>query len=556
MALPVLLTRKLRTLKNALLALRGWKLAKNLMFAGVGLLMLAALYGGFWRLLTYLEGVQLIGPMLSWKLTSMVLLMTFSMVIVSSIIISMTTLYYSSDLKFLFSCPLDLRAIFLDKSLETVFYSSWTLVLAILPYILALGRVKALGAGFYFSYALLMVPFVMLAGAVGILFSMLVMYSFPSSRTRDVTWLLGSLSVAFVYVAFRFSRPEKLLRPDSLQVVAQYIQYLQSPTAPYVPSWWVTRAMVAYSSGHWDTFAYSALVLAGAAAALYAGIYLLAGRVYMRGFSGAQSSPRFKGGRETLPEQRLAARWPALRAPFTLYWKDRLMLARDARYWSQIILIGALIAVYLFSIRQLPLDTADLKSLVSFLNVGVAGFVVAAIGLRFTFPAISLEGNSYWLLKAAPVTTASVMREKLLVSLVPSLLIGLVLITVSNHLLNADRFVSLLSTFTIIAASVVISCMGIGLGATFPDFNVENIHQLESSYGGFLYMACAMGYLSLLVAVEAWPVQMHFAERFGRANPWDMRAVALCAAVFAVLNLTAVYVPWKIGQRNLERHDV
>lgn len=554
--LNVLLERKVRSIFNTLLALRGWNLAKNLMFAAVGAAMLAALYAGFWRLLTYLEGVQLIGPILSWKLTSMVLLMTFSMIIVSSIIISMTTLYYSFDLKFLFSCPLDLRSVFLDKSLETVFYSSWTLVLAILPYILALGRVKALGAGFYLAYAGLMVPFVMLAGAVGILFSMTVMYSFPSSRTRDVTWLLGSLSVAFVYVAFRFSKPETLLRPDSLAVVAQYIHYLQSPTAPYLPSWWVTKAMTAYSAGNWGAFAASALVLCLAAALVYGLIYLLAGKFYMRGFSGAQSSPRFKGKRETLPEQRLGARFPAWRLPLTLYWKDRLTLGRDARYWSQIILIGALIAVYLFSIRQLPLDTPDIKSLVSFFNVGVAGFVVAAIGLRFTFPAVSLEGNGYWLLKSAPLTTAAVMREKLLVSLVPSLAIGLILITVSNRLLNADLFVSVLSTFTILTASVVISVMGIGLGAAFPDFKVENIHQLESSYGGFLYMACAMGYLALVVAIEAWPVQMHFAERFGRANPWDPRGVALCAGVFLLLNFTAVYVPWKIGLRTLERHEL
>ena len=554
--LNILLERKARTFLNTLLGLRGWKLAKNLMFAGVGLLMLSALYFGFWRLLNYLEGVELIGPILSWKLTSMVLLMTFSMVIVSSIIISMTTLYYSFDLKFLFSSPLDLRAIFMDKAFETVFYSSWTLVLAILPYIIALGRVKALGGGFYLAYGALMVPFVMLAGATGILFSMLVMYLFPSSRTRDITWLLGSLSVAFVYVVFRFSRPEKLLRPDSLEVVAQYIHYLQTPTAPYLPSWWVTKAMTAYSTGQWQAFAGSALVLCLAAAAVYACIWLLSGRLYMRGFSGAQSSPRFKGGRGTLPEQRLAHRFPGLRVPLTLYWKDRLALARDARYWSQIILIAALVAVYLFSIRQLPLDTPDLKSLVSFLNVGVAGFVVAAIGLRFTFPAISLEGNSYWLLKSAPATTASVMKEKLLVSLVPSVLIGLVLITASNRLLGADLFISVLSTCTILAASVVISVMGIGLGAVFPDFKVENIHQLESSYGGFLYMACAMAYLSLTVAVEAWPVQMHFAERFGRSNPWDLKGVLLCAGVFLLLNFTAAYVPWKLGVRNLERHEV
>ncbi len=554
--LNILIKRKFTSVINTLRSLRGWKLGKNLMFSGVGLLMLAALYGAFWRLLSYLEGVQLIGPILSWKLTSMVLLMTFSMIIVSSIIISMTTLYYSSDLKFLFSCPLDLRSVFLDKALETVFYSSWTLVLAIFPYILALGRVKALGAGFYLSYVLLMVPYVMLAGAFGILFSMLVMYSFPSSRTRDITWLLGSLSVAFVYVAFRFSKPEQLLRPDSLQVVAQYIEYLQSPTAPYLPSWWVTKAMVAYSAGHWLVFGVSALVLAASAAAIYAFLYFLSGRLYMRGFSGAQGSPRFRGGRELQPEQRLAAKWPALRSSLTLFWKDRLGMTRDARYWSQIILIAALIAVYLFSIRQLPLDTPDLKSLVSFLNVGVAGFVVAAIGLRFTFPAISLEGGSYWLLKSAPVSAAAIMREKLLLSLPSSVVIGLVLIVVSSRLLGADLFIFTLSTITILSASVVISVMGIGMGALFPDFKVENIHQLESSYGGFLYMACSMGYLALLVGVEAWPVQMHFAERFGRQNPWDLRAVALCAAVFLLLNFAALYLPWKLGLRNLERYEV
>ena len=81
--LKVLLKRKALTFKNRIKALKGWRLAKTLMFLLVGLVMLLALYDGFWRLLAYLEGVQLIGPMLSWKLTSMVLLITFSMVIVS-----------------------------------------------------------------------------------------------------------------------------------------------------------------------------------------------------------------------------------------------------------------------------------------------------------------------------------------------------------------------------------------------------------------------------------------------------------------------------------------
>ena len=552
----ILLKRKFICAVNSIKALRGWKLAKNLLFLGVGLLMLSIMYAGFWRLLKYLEAVQLIGPMLSWKLTSMVLLMTFSMVIVSSIIISMTTLYYSSDLKFLFSCPLSGMTIFLDKAIETVFYSSWTLLLAVLPYICALGRVKGFGAGFYVSYAALMVPFVLLAGAFGIIFSMLVMSTFPSSRTRDITWLFGSVSVAFVYMMVRFSKPERLLRPDTLAVVAQYIEYLQSPTARYLPSWWITRAMMAYSGGNWADFGFYAMILFASALVLYGFMYYLAGFVYAGGFSGAQSSAKFHGKNKMLWEQRLAQKSRRFKPALTLYWKDRLLLLRDARYWSQIILIAALIVVYLFSVRQLPLDTPDLKSLISFLNIGVAGFVVAAIGLRFTFPAISLEGSSFWLLKAAPVTASRIMTEKLALSALPSMLLGFVLISFSNYLLKADLFVSALSIFTIVTASLTLSVMGIGLGALFPDFKVENIHQLESSYGGFIYMACAMGYLALVVAIEAWPVQMHFAERFGRRNPWDFRIIGLCALMFGLINAAAMIFPWKLGLKNLERQEV
>jgi hypothetical protein len=148
------------------------------------------------------------------------------------------------------------------------------------------------------------------------------------------------------------------------------------------------------------------------------------------------------------------------------------------------------------------------------------------------------------------------MREKLLLSMPPAVLIGAVLITFSNHLLDADLFVSVLSTFTIVTAAGAISVMGIGLGALFPDFRVENIHQLESSYGGFIYMACAMGYLGLVIAIEAWPVQMHFAAMHGRAEAWDRGGLALCALTFLALNAAVMFIPWKLGRASLERHEI
>ena len=49
---------------------------------------------------------------------------TFGMVVISSLITSLTTLFYAFDLPFLMQAPVPLRAAFAHKSLESAFFSS------------------------------------------------------------------------------------------------------------------------------------------------------------------------------------------------------------------------------------------------------------------------------------------------------------------------------------------------------------------------------------------------------------------------------------------------
>ena len=550
----ILLRRKALSLWNGLRALTAYEWARNTAFSAVGFWMLAGLYFGFGRLLRYIDAVQIIGPLLVWKLTGMALLTTFSMVALSSLIISLTTLFYSFDLGFLMNAPVPSRTVFMEKSVETTFFSSWMVLLVLAPFVLALGHMRHLGLGFYAGFGAMLVPFALLAAAAGMAFTLSLMYLFPSSRTRDAIWLLSSCSMGLVYVALRLSEPEKLARPDMLQVVAEYLNYLQAPTAPYLPSGWMTRAMEALAAGRrgaafWRPF----LSLWGAAAAAYAGLVLLADRTYAAGYSGAQESGRRRRDQtvDRTFEQRIAARVGRLRMVAVLLWKDRMMFLRDVRYWSQIVLILALACVYLFSIERLPVDTPDLRSIIAFLNLGIAGFVISSLGLRFTFPSISTEGRAFWIIRAAPVEVSAIMRSKFLFTLVPMLLLSSTLILLSNHLLRADRFISWLSFVTIVAMTATLCGMGVGFGAIFPRFNIPNIHQLESSAGGFIYMAASLFYIGLTIAFEAWPVQMHFQERFGRARPWDFLGLWLCGASLAGLNLVAFGLPWWLGGRNL-----
>lgn len=556
--LRLLFWRRAISHKNSLLHAGRWEKAKKVFFVLVTVGVLIGVYSGLYRLLKHLESALMIGPLLTWKLTAMVLLTTFSMVALSGFITAVGTLYYSEDLGLLRSSPLPPRLIFLDKMLETTFHASWMVALAVIPYLIALGKVKSLSLSFYLMSFFSLIPFLALAAALGILLTLGLMTLFPSPRTRDAVWILSSLSIAVVYVVFRLSQPEKLVRPDALEKISQYLDYLQAPTAPYLPSWWLTQSWMAASTHHIPLWIRQNLMLAGATAFLYIAGLGASQRMYPVGLSGAMDSKRLqkKWPMERFLEERFLKLFKIPLESATLLWKDRKVFFRDVKYWSQFLLILALVVVYLFSIWKLPLDTPDLKSMMAFFNIGTTGFIIAALCLRFVFPSISLEGKSFWFIKSAPVSLSLLMWEKFFFTAFPLLILSALLVHGSNLLLQADPFVSRISLGTILLCTVSLCAMGVGLGALFPRFHVDNIHQIESSAGGFAYMACAMGYLFLTLAIEALPLQMHFYERFGKVNPWQTRPVAYCLLALAALNAAAFVIPWKLGQRALERHDV
>ncbi|MDO8757639.1 MAG: hypothetical protein Q7J64_06495 [Elusimicrobiota bacterium] len=550
--LVLLLRRRARTFTNTIGHWTGYEWVRNAAFGSAGFGLLYGLHYGFFRLLTYLATIELIGVLLTWKLTAMLLLMTFSMVVISSLLTALTTLFYSYDLKFLLKAPVSLRAVFLDKSLESAFFASWMIGLILVPFVAAIMRVQHLGLYYFAAFAFAAPPFLLLAASFGIGFTLLLLYFFPSSRTRDVVWVFSSLSLTVTYGLVRFAQPEKLVRPDALAVVAEYLHYLQAPTAPYLPSWWLAEGLRMAAEGSFSGYAPRALGLWAAAFLVYGALVALAGKVYFIGYSGAQEGALRKRVHDfaVLPEQHLLGAHIAA----ALLWKERTTFFRDVKHWSQILLILGLVFVYLFSIQRLPLDSAELKSLVSFLNVGTAGFVLAALGLRFTFPAISLEGRSWWVLRSAPIDVGQVMRQKLLFSAVPLLAIAGTLALMTNWILEADRFTSWLSLGALLTVGFAICVMGVGFGALFPNFTVENIHQIESSVGGFVYMAACLFYVGFTIAVLAAPMQMHFAERFG-TGVWSPRIAAYSAAGWLLLNAVAMIVPWTLGRRALEKHE-
>ncbi|MBI5622714.1 MAG: hypothetical protein HY924_02935 [Elusimicrobia bacterium] len=553
----LLLRRKARGLLNTLRGLSAYEGVRNLAFAAAGAGLLFGLYSGFYRLLAYLDTVELIGRLLLWKLTAMMMLTTFSMVSVSGLLTSLTTLYFSFDLRFLMQAPLSVSDIFIEKSLESIFFASWMIGLVLIPFIIALAQVCGYGWGFHAAFVVLLVPFLALAASAGIAVTLVILYLFPSSRTRDAVYVLATLSLTLVYALIRFAEPERLIRPDALHVVADYLNFLKAPTAPYVPSWWLTKGLSSYAAGQTGVFWTYCGLLYASAGVVYGLLLGLARRMYYVGYSGAQEGVvrRLRPPFEDLPECRVGRWLGGGPGPAVLFWRERKCFFRDVKHWSQILLILGLIFVYLYSVKRLPLDNGDIRSILSFLNVGVAGFVIAALGLRFTFPGISLEGRSWWVVRSAPVAVGDLMRQKFLFSAIPMTLVALALGVMTNRLLDADPFTARLSLAALLVMTWAVVAMGVGYGALFPMFTVENIHQIESSLGGFVYMASSLAYVGTSIMILSWPMQMHFKERFGDAAAWDWRIAGVCAAAMVLLNAAAFLAPWVMGRRRLEAYE-
>src|SRR2546428_3353676 len=186
--------------------------------------------------------------------------------------------------------------------------------------------------------------------------------------------------------------------------------------------------------------------------------------------------------------------------------KDIKLFFRDTTQWSQLILLGVLVLVYLFNIKTLPLHRGEAVgffyvTLVSFLNLGLAGFVLAAIAARFIFPAVSLEGRHMWLLRSSPLDLRALLWCKYWVGTIPLLVLALLLTGLTNVLLQVRPFMMVMELVTICGLTFAIGALALGVGALDPHVETENAAQIPTSFGGLVFMMATIVLLGAAIFV-------------------------------------------------------
>lgn len=524
------------------------------LFAGAGLIFWLCLFGFFWYALNIFMQVEIFGAYLVKKLLSILLLALFSLLCFSNLINALSSLYLSDDLTLIHSLPLSLRRLYLSRFVQTFLSSSWMMVLFGLPVFLAYGMVYKAGGLYYLGLLLFLVPYLTIPTSIGVSVATVLVNIFPARRTRELMVMISFLFVVGLFLLLRFLQPEKLVSADNFSDVMAFLGQLQSPTAPFLPSHWGTEALIPLLTGEvgrpWYYLTLTALTGA-ASVAISNWIGLL---LYPLGWNKAQQAASGEDRKPGVFDWLLMTVSRPLPTDMqSMVVKDIKTFFRDAAEWPQLLLILALVAVYLYSVKVLPLEgpfiTLRIHNIISFFNLAMVGFVVSSVAVRFLFTSVSVEGRAFWMLRASPMSPMRFLLAKYMVGLPLLLTLGLLLVVASNLLLRVQPILMWMGILTMVGLSVSLAGLSVGIGAMYPNFKAENVAKIAAGPGGILFMIVAQIFVGVVLLLEAAPVFLIVRADY-RHRPlesWEWGVVVGGVLLALIANAIGAIVPMRRG---------
>lgn len=556
--LATILSPKWLTARSRLRQSEEGRATKLLLIGGVGLVFWAFVFGVSYRVLRYFRSVEEIGPLLAGKLLGLILLSFLAILLLSNVITALSSFFLARDLDLLASSPVDWLHLYLAKLSETMIHSSWMVALMAVPIFTAYGVIYGGGFAFPLVAATVFLPLLVIPAVIGSAVTLILVNVFPARRTRDLLSIVAIGAAGGLVLLFRIVRPEQLARPEGFQNLLDFITLLRTPTSPLLPSEWATNVIMGWLVGPFDVLPVALLWTTAASAVVLGAI--LHSELYMPGFTKAQEgAERFvKGWIWSAVLGPLFAPLAVAKREFLI--KDLKLFFRDTTQWSQLILLGVLVLIYLFNIKALPLFRGErvpffLVTIISFLNLGLAGFVLASIAARFIFPSISLEGRQMWLLRSSPLDLRALLWSKYWIGTLPLLILALLITVFTNILLRATPFMMTVGVSTIVLLTLAIGALALAFGAFYPQFETENAAQIPTSFGGLVFMMTTVALIAGVTVLEAVPVYGYLrAVSTGQDVSVTPEMIAAFGGV-AALCITATVVPLRASLRRMEQFE-
>ncbi len=448
-----LLKLKFLQLRNSLV--RGEK-KKLILFLLLGLFFMLVLGFFFNKIFGYLAQVQefprVLKVFLAEKLLMMIFMTLFSMLLLSALLTALDVFFISRDLHFLFSTPLPVRSTFAWKMLETTAYSSAMVVFFSLPILFFYCRYFAPRPGQVIQVLLAFLLFIACGVLAGIALGLIIPAFFSVRCLQPVLSVFSIILISSIVVLLRLLRPERFLEPSEIDNVLKYMGSLDLKVFYYFPFSWLARAMSLSADGRsvpfWKTIGLFVML----AAVLLALVVWLRKKFYLQLFDKLNRGGKGYYKSRWRPTDLRGGYRPLLR-------KEIKTFLRTPAQWSQLLIVGALVAVFVINMKMIPLPHPSVKNFVSYLNLIMAVFIVSGLNSRFTFTSIPGEGPGQVHIFSSPCDKLKFYSFKLLFHLLPLLFVGFALYALGDLALHFDIFTRLIALVFLAPAIVFLTVL-------------------------------------------------------------------------------------------------
>ncbi|MCX5718077.1 MAG: hypothetical protein NTW44_07235 [Nitrospirae bacterium] len=514
---------------------------RRLPFIAIGIVFLFLFYIGTYKALSYIRGIEFFGEILSRKLFSMTFFSLLVFLILSNIITAISSFYLSKDIPFLLSKPVEIRDILRLKTFEAFMNSSWMVFLFMPPVFIAYGISYGAAADYYLLILGCFLLFSLITAGIGITIAHILTRLFPAKRTRNVLLGTGVFFLLLIYFLIKGLIPQDINTPE------RFINSIMSfkTESPMLPSYWITEAVFPILKKSGFSIFYPIILLSNAS------FFLLLSEITGLRFYRVNTE-RIQPSGEMARRGILGGYYPEVNT--AMFYKDIKTFFRDTGQWSQGFIIGALIMIYVYNFKTIPvkalLGFPFIKEIMVLVNLVLSGLVLSAVSARFIYASVSLEGQAFWIIRTSPIDINRFIRSKFLYGFIPVTLLMLILVFLTNLAMNIRGILMYLSLGTVLMLCVSVSGLGTGFGAIYPKFKYENIASVSMSIGGMAFMLIAFSVVIATLSLEAWIFYVHNLK--GAMDMSGKIQIAVSLIMIILINAIAFYLPMRIGRKKLQ----
>jgi ABC-2 type transport system permease protein len=408
-----------------------------------------------------------------------------------------------------------------------------------------------------------MIPFMFLSACLAVIILMAIMKLAGRVGFRKVMAGLFALYFFFIYLFFDSSNPITLVEKVNrfYPNVDEYLSHAAPGYLQYLPNHWVAQFFFYSARGDiMKALPYAGILLFVSIAAF--GVLLIAAnRFYYRSWlvsldvqSAAQKiyDPAHRHFMDFRSRSIFSSQSEVLLK------KEFFAFIREASQWIHLVVMIILTGLFAISVSKinLTLHIMDVQMLTYLVMFVFGGFMISSIALRFVFPMIGLEGQTFWALRSSPMKESKIFFIKFILGMVLVVPIAEYIAIASNvPFISKTELRSMLLWFGIFNAfwiSLTMVSFNLGLGGFFANYLERNPIRAASTQGATLTFLASLLYLIVIVVIIFIPVSGYFTALF-QFKIFRVQTILIAGMILGVVSLLLSALGFIVGLRSMRR---